>query len=173
MTDAVKQAPDELAFRFVSGHRALDFLATRGDRHREPVERLREPGDLGRWLVAAGLPDAKAATKSDLQAAHRLREAANRVTRAIFAGSAPAADDLGELNSWARRPPLAPQANLNFERGWTAEKPVQAALALIAREAVALLTSAERALIRECAAAPNCSLLFLDGRVLGAGGGAT
>jgi predicted RNA-binding Zn ribbon-like protein len=45
---------------------------------------------------------------------------------------------------------------------WTADHPVDAALALIAREGVELLTSADRSLIRECAAAPDCSLLYLD-----------
>jgi predicted RNA-binding Zn ribbon-like protein len=42
------------------------------------------------------------------------------------------------------------------------EHTVQAALALIAREAVELLTGPDRGLIRECAAAPDCSLLYLD-----------
>lgn len=162
MADGVKHTRDELAFRFVSGHRGLDFLATLGDRYREPVERLCEPVDLDRWFSAAGLSVAKAATKSDLLAAYRLREAANRVTRAAVAGGVPAASDLHELNSWARRVALAPQANVNLERRWTAEQPVQAALALVAREVVALLTTPERAFIRECAAAPTCSLLYLD-----------
>ena len=47
--------PDELAFRFVSGPRALDLVSTLGDRHRQPVERLREAADLDRWLAAVHL----------------------------------------------------------------------------------------------------------------------
>ena len=39
---------------------------------------------------------------------------------------------------------------------------VHAALAVIAREAVELLATPERALIRECSAAPECSRIYLD-----------
>jgi hypothetical protein len=39
---------------------------------------------------------------------------------------------------------------------------VQAALALLVREAVELLTGPDLRLVRECAAAPSCSLLSLD-----------
>lgn len=154
--------PEELVFRFVSGSRALDLLSTLGDRHRVPTERLGRPADLNRWLVAAGLPVSARAGRHDLDDARRLRETVNRLTRALLAGETPRPDDVRELNDWARRPPLAPQADPSLVRHWTGERPVQAALALIAREAAELLTSHERALIRECAAAPNCSLLYLD-----------
>jgi predicted RNA-binding Zn ribbon-like protein len=86
----------------------------------------------------------------------------NRLARAVVAGEEPRATDVNELNRWARRPPLAPQLNGGLERGWAADCLVQGALALVAREAVELLTSPERELIRECAAAPTCSLLYLD-----------
>jgi predicted RNA-binding Zn ribbon-like protein len=154
--------PDELAFRFVSGARALDLLSTLGNRHGQPVERLGAPSDLDRWLDAAGLSVFQRATQPDLEDARRLREAVNRLTRAALAKETPAGDDLGELNEWARRPSLTPQAEPGLQRRWVGEDPVQAALALIAREAVELLTSPERSLIRECAAAPDCSLLYLD-----------
>ena len=153
---------EELAFRFVSGDRALDLLCTLGDRHREPIERLREPADLDRWLAAAGLPVPARATRRDLGDARRLRETVNRLTRATLAAGTPDPADLRELNRWARRPALAPQADPKFRRRWTGEHLVRAALAVIAREAVELLTGPERALIRECAAAPSCSLLYLD-----------
>jgi len=153
---------DELGFRFVSGDRALDFLSTLGNRHTRPVERLREPADLRRWLDEAGLRVGRRASPSDLEDARRLRETVNRLTRATLAGDPPAKDDLLELNEWARRPPLAPQAEPTLQRRWVGENSVQAALALIAREAVQLLTSPDRSLIRECAATPNCSLLYLD-----------
>ena len=154
--------PDELAFRFVSGHRALDLVSTLGDRHRQPVERLREAADLDRWLAAAALAADEQATAPDVADARGLRETVNRLARAVLADEQAAAEDVDGLNRWARRPPLAPQLDASLERRWAAERPVRAALALIAREAVELLTSAERTLIRECAAAPNCSLLYLD-----------
>jgi predicted RNA-binding Zn ribbon-like protein len=102
------------------------------------------------------------ATARDLASARGLRETMNRLARAVVAGEKPRATDVDELNRWARRPPLAPQVDGRFERVWAGERPVEAALALVAREAVELLTSPERGLIRECAATPNCSLLYLD-----------
>jgi predicted RNA-binding Zn ribbon-like protein len=156
------QRRDALEFRFLAGHRALDFLSTLGNRHRQPTERLREPSDLDRWLDAVGLSVAQPASRLDLENARRLRETVNSLTRATLAREAPVKDDLRELNEWARRPPLTPQAEPSLQRRWVAEHCVQAALALIAREAVELLTSPERSFIRECAAAPNCSLLYLD-----------
>ena len=167
VADAVKTGlvtigSEELAFRFVSGHRALDLLSTLGDRHREPTERLRRPADFDRWLVAAGLSVVGTANRQDLDDARRLRETVNRLARTLLAGETPNQDDLRELNDWARRPPLAPQADQSLQRRWTGKRPVQAALALIAREAAELLTGSERDLVRECAAAPNCSLLYLD-----------
>jgi predicted RNA-binding Zn ribbon-like protein len=153
---------DQLAFRFVAGNRALDLLSTLGDRHRQPVERLREPSDLDRWLRAAGLPVSRRASQRDLEAARHMRETTNRLIRATLAHERPGTDDLRELNEWARRPSLAPQADLTLQRRWVADQSVQAALVLIAREAVELLTGPDRGAIRECAAAPTCALLYLD-----------
>lgn len=161
MSGAVNNA-DDLAFRFVSGHRALDLLATLGNRHRSPVERLREPADLDRWLTAAELPTGAKADHEDLHDARQLRETLNRLIRATISDQTPKPADLRELNRWARLPALTPQLDSKLRRRWTAEHPVRAALALIAREAAELLTSPDRTLIRECAAAPNCSLLYLD-----------
>jgi predicted RNA-binding Zn ribbon-like protein len=154
--------PAELEFRFVAGNRALDLLCTRANRHRQPIERLRQPSDLDRWLEAAGLPVPQLASPRDLEDARRLRETVNRITRATLAGATPTKQDLAELNESARRPALTPQADATLQRRWIAEHTMQAALALIAREAVELLTSPDRNLIRECAAAPDCSLLYLD-----------
>jgi len=161
VSGAVNNA-DDLAFRFVSGQRALDLLATLGNRHRSAVERLREPADLDRWLTAAELPTGAEADHGDLHDARQLRETVNRLVRATLSDQAPRAADLRELNRWARLPALTPQLDSKLRRRWTAEHPVRAALALIAREAAELLTSPRRTLIHECAAAPNCSLLYLD-----------
>jgi predicted RNA-binding Zn ribbon-like protein len=165
MEGAVKTpepSADRLAFRFVSGHRALDFVATFGDRHREGVERVRQPTDLDRWLREAGLPTSTPACDQDLEDAHRLREAINRLARASMEGKLGAPRDTNELNTWARGSQLAPQLDRSFHRHWRAPSAVSGALALIACEAVEMLTGPERELIRECAAAPACSLLYLD-----------
>jgi predicted RNA-binding Zn ribbon-like protein len=162
--NAATTAPgaDQLAFRFVSGHRALNFLATFADRYRGGIERLRQPADLDRWLRAADLPASVTATGQDLDDARRLREAINRLARAAIQAQPGAAGDLAELNRWARRPRAAPQLDRTFGLHWRDPHPVGGALALIAGEGVELLSGPERELIRECAAAPSCSLLYLD-----------
>lgn len=153
---------DRLAFRFVSGDRALNFVATFADRHGDGAERLREPTDLDRWLIAAGLPLSTQATSRDLRAARQLRETINRLVRASLRGRPGELADVAELNAWAQRPQLAPQLDVEFQSSWASSRPVTAALALIACDAVELLTGPERHLIRECSAAPACSLLYLD-----------
>src|SRR5580700_8809985 len=77
-------------------------------------------------------------------------------------GGAGDCNDIAELNQWATRPSLRPQLDRNFHRHWRSPDPVAGAIALIAGEAVELLSGPERELIRECAAAPACSLLYLD-----------
>jgi predicted RNA-binding Zn ribbon-like protein len=77
-------------------------------------------------------------------------------------GKLGAPSDTNELNTWARGSQLAPQLDRHFQRHWRAPSAISGALALIAREAVELLSGPERELIRECAAAPACSLLYLD-----------
>jgi predicted RNA-binding Zn ribbon-like protein len=153
---------EERAFRMISGHRALDLLATLRDRHRRPLECLRDPADLDRWLALAGLRLTTAAGEQDVVDARRLREAINGLARAQVAAARPDPDDLRTLNQWARRPPLAPQIGRDLTQEWSSEDQVQAALALLAREAVELLTGPERGLIRECEAAPDCSRIYLD-----------
>jgi predicted RNA-binding Zn ribbon-like protein len=153
---------EQLAFRFVSGDRALDFLATFADRHREGLERLREPADLDRWLRAAGLRTSRPANAQHLENARELREAINRLVRASMRGQPGHGKDLVALNQWAARTPLTPRLDTKFRRHWHSPDPVAGALALIAHQAVELLSGPERQLIRECAAAPACSLLYLD-----------
>ena len=166
MSTAVKptraDTREERAFRMISGHRALDLLATLRDRHRRPLECLREPADLDRWLTVAGLRLPARATDRDVADARRLREAIDGVARAQLASVAPDADAIRELNEWARRRPLAPQIDRRLRQKWSSDDPVQAALALLAREAIELLTGPERTLLRECGAAPDCSRLYLD-----------
>lgn len=165
MTASVKTSePDveQLEFRVVSGHLALDFLATFADRHREGIERLRTRADLDRWLRTVGLQASATATARNLEDARSLRETINRLARASMREEAGSGKDVAHLNGWAARSQLAPQLDRQFQHHWRSQDPVSGALALIAREAVELLSSPERKLIRECAAAPACSLLYLD-----------
>ncbi len=153
---------DELAFRFVSGHRALDFTATFGDRYRAGLERLRQPSDLDRWLASAGISASTPATVKYLDDARQLREVTYRLAWAALHHQRVDGRDLEALNAWARTPRVAPQLARDLNREWASPQPVTGALAVIACEAVELLSGPEHHLIRECAAAPACSLLYLD-----------
>jgi predicted RNA-binding Zn ribbon-like protein len=151
---------EDRAFQAISGHRALDLLATLRDRHREPTECLRVPADLDRWLAGVELRLETAATHDDLDAARRLRELVYGLVRAQLDGAPPANAELQELNKWARGQALAPQINPTFELSWVGS--VEAALTAVAHGAIDLLATPERALIRECSAAPECSRIYLD-----------
>ena len=151
---------EERAFRPISGHRALDLLATLRDRHGDPTECLRAPSDLDRWLQVVGLGVEEGAVEDDLAAARALRETIDRIVRAALRGRRPSIEDVEELNRRAAAQALAPQIGPGLRERRAGR--VEAALALLAQEAVTLLTGPERRLVRECAAAPHCSRLYLD-----------
>jgi predicted RNA-binding Zn ribbon-like protein len=153
----------ELAFRFSSGRLCLAFCATVGERWRRSFERLREPGDLARWLVAAELArEPMPVTAEQLGAARRLREAIYRLVRAAMAGEPGLGADRERVNAYARRQPVAPQiASTGQLEIWTGRDAAAAGLASVARDAVDLLTSPDIDRVRECDAA-DCALLFWD-----------
>lgn len=158
----MEPSAEQLAFRFVSGNRALEFVTTLGDRYRDSIERLRQPADLDRWLRSAGIPVATPAVDQDLRDARQLREVIYRLARAVLCKELVDTQDISKLNAWGRYPRLAPQLDSDLNRTWGSAQPVTGALALIASEAIELFSGPERELIRECAAAPECSLLYLD-----------
>jgi predicted RNA-binding Zn ribbon-like protein len=152
----------ELRFHFKSGRLCLDFVATVGERWRRGFERLRTPEDLGRWLVEASLLDSAAPVEpSQLAEARRLRESIYRVARRAGKGR-PDRRDVREINRWAADPPLVPRLAVDGRTvKWIAERPVEASLATIARDAADLVSGPLAARVRECAA-PDCALLFVD-----------
>ena len=151
--------PEELRFHWKGGRLCLDFVATVGERWRRSFERLLDPEDLARWLVESGmLREPPPVSARQLQSGRSLREAINRLARP---GVAPEARDQSELNRWAAHPPLVPQLTEQGELVWVSERPVEAAFATIARDAVDLLSGPLAGRIRECAA-PDCALLFVD-----------
>jgi predicted RNA-binding Zn ribbon-like protein len=160
MVAIVRDLPrEELRFHWKGGRVCLDFVATVGERWRRSFERLLGPADLARWLVQSGLlEDPPSVSARQLAAGRELREAINRLARP---GGEPEAGDRTELNRWAARAPLAPQLSERDELIWIGERPVDAAFATIARDAVDLLTGPLAGRIRECAA-PDCALLFVD-----------
>jgi predicted RNA-binding Zn ribbon-like protein len=151
--------PEELRFHWKSGRLCLDFVATVGERWRRSFERLLAPEDLARWMVDSGLAASPPPVSSrQLGAGRALREAINRLARP---GIEPEPGDAHELNQWAARAPLAPQLTAHRKLAWVADRPVEAILATVARDAVDLLSGPLATRIRECVA-PDCALLFVD-----------
>jgi predicted RNA-binding Zn ribbon-like protein len=151
--------PEELRFHWKSGRLCLDFVATVGERWRRSFERLLGPEDLARWLVQSGLlSEQPPVSERQLGSGRLLREAINRFARP---GVELHSGDRLELNRWAARAPLAPQLTRQGDLVWVSDRPVEAAFATIARDALDLLTGPLAGRIRECAA-PDCALLFVD-----------
>jgi predicted RNA-binding Zn ribbon-like protein len=149
-------------FKFRGGRLALDLTASLAGRLRsEPTELLREPHDLGRWLVAAGLaPHAPAPALEDLGHARELREALYRLATACAHGRPHAAADRALVNRWAALPALAPQLAADGGLVWIGDG-VRALLAAVARDGVELLGGPSAARIRACSG-EGCAIVFLD-----------
>ena len=150
-------------FLFTAGRLCLWLVATVGNRGSQPYERLQTCGDLSRWCVEAKLLDTlPEATENDLKAARVLREAIYRTALARRMGSIPEACDREIINDWAAQPPLVPQLKDDeYTCLWKAQEPLKSVLATVARDAIALFTSAEAERLKVCAQ-PRCAMLFLD-----------
>jgi predicted RNA-binding Zn ribbon-like protein len=167
MTQATSNAPDltaaELAFRFSSGRPGLAFVMTVGERGVRSYERLRQPADLARWVVASGLLDRKPrVTARGLEDARVLRESMYGLVRAILDNRSFDQVDLDIVNSWARLPDLAPQLG---EGGALAcqvgRSQLKACLASVARDMVRMLGEEDLSRLRECEG-QGCGILFFD-----------
>ena len=150
------------AFRFRAGRLSLDLCSTLLWRYVSPVEQLREPGDLVRWLHEGGVrPVPAAAHDHDLNAARALREAIYELVHDRIAGRALSAAAVATLNAMASPPDPVPAVTAEGLVAWTADAPLAAALSRVARDAIELLTGTSSARVRECAA-PDCAFLFID-----------
>jgi predicted RNA-binding Zn ribbon-like protein len=152
---------DEYRFHVKSNRTSIDFVTTVGERWRRSFERLREPSDLARWFVEAGLLDEQPSVSArTLDEARDLREAIYRTAKLAGKGR-PAAADLEEINRWAERPSLAPSLSPSGAVSWSGPRPARAALAWLARDAIDLLGGPLARRVKECAA-DDCALLFVD-----------
>jgi len=140
----------------------LDLRASLTGRKRDtPTELLREPRDLGRWLVAAGLtPRAPEATPEDVEHARELREAIYRLASASVHRRSPSPTDRTLLNRWAALPAPVPQLTADGTITWLGTG-IHALLAAIARDAVELFGSSLISRQRACGG-DHCSIIFLD-----------
>jgi predicted RNA-binding Zn ribbon-like protein len=154
-----------MRFLFGAGRLCLDFTRTVRERRGETTEGLALPADLVRWAQEAHLPvrlREKRLTKANMESARQLREAVYSVVRARAAGKIPDADAIERLNAHAAHAPPVPHLLQDgTELEWAAADPFEAALALIARDAVELVASPMIGRVRECAD-PRCTSLFLD-----------
>lgn len=150
------------AFRFRAGRVSLDLCSTVLWRHVQPVEQLRSPADLARWLSEAGLGHSRhAPTGADLADARRLREAIYRLASAGIRGDLLPPRDVAAVNAAARHPCRTPRLGSRGELRWDDGEPPAAALSTVARDAIELLTGPQSGRVRECAAA-DCAFLFVD-----------
>lgn len=154
-----------MRFMFGAGRLCLDFTRTVRERRGATTEGLALPADLARWATEAQLPvrlDEARLTAADVESARLLREAVYTVVRARAAGEVPDAGAVARLNAHAAHalpvPRLLPDGTA---LEWVATDPLEAALTLIARDAVDLATSPLIGRVRECAD-PRCTSLFLD-----------
>ncbi|WP_333777265.1 CGNR zinc finger domain-containing protein [Streptomyces sp. IBSBF 3136] len=152
--------------RFDAGRICLDLLATA-----HPAERLDAVEPLRAWISGSGLvPPGTPLDHADaswLPGFRELRAHVGRLLRGMDAGEAGPYDRaLGRLNDTARAAPPVPCA-VRDEDGTLVRRlapPPGCAelLALLARDAVELLTDPEaRAAVRECEG-DNCPLVYLD-----------
>lgn len=124
----------------MSGDPALDLAATVGYRRTEPVDLLKGPADLERWVSACdGLPAEVAADLASFDTAITLREAVYRLALARTRGDPFDPADVEVLNVTANGPALALEL---VDGGMRITGGIRAALAHVARSGITVLAAA-------------------------------
>ncbi|CAM3028918.1 ABATE domain-containing protein [Saccharomonospora xinjiangensis] len=161
--ESAQERADAPEFRLDNERLAFRFTATLTDRGGARIERLPTPRRLDDWLAANDLVLADAvATVEDLALAHRLREAIHRAGSAIASELPPGAPDTTLINSVAGDSGVYPQLTPGGMRWRTrSDRPVRAALGIIAIDAVSVLGGDERRRVKACEN-PACTGLFVD-----------
>lgn len=158
--------------RYDTGRISLDLVATVSapDGPEAPVaDRLGSPGRLAEWLSGSGLVPPGTPPAPDpawLTGFHGLRAVLGRLVDAELAARPVAPADLDALNATALAPPPAPRAHRGpdgtLTRALAGPPTCESLLAVVARDAVDLLTDANaRTRLRHCEG-ENCSLVYLD-----------
>lgn len=151
------------ATRFDAGRPCLNLLATLGRRGADPVERVPDVSSLATWLIDADLLDELVTVEAHHLAEMRsLRAATWEIVQAVRRQQPPDAQVLATVNAWASlSPPALELTRDGRHRSRRAARPVEAALAELARDTINLVTGTELHRVRECAD-PECRMLFLD-----------
>jgi predicted RNA-binding Zn ribbon-like protein len=153
----------EWAFHTDTGRSCLDFVATVGDRAHLAFDRWREPQDLARWCVEAGLLAQRPCVQpAHLKTARGLRDAIYHTIVAVRGGERPRRSDVAQLNRWAGRPMPTPElADDGRSATLRLDNPLEAVFTIVARDAIELLTGPLLERTRQCAES-SCSVLFVD-----------
>lgn len=160
--------PASYDLRFDAGRPCLDLLATVGSRlSANPVERLDGTNRLATWLRRADIvPEGEPLTIGPDALAEflALRDLLHRVIHGELKGQPASAADLSSLNLIAAAgPPASALARSDGElrRRLAGPPRLEQLLAAIADDAIRLLSSPDRALLRECEGS-TCDLIYLD-----------
>ena len=148
--------------RFDAGAGWLDLLATVGSAYGgAPVERLRGPEQLARFLDHHGLRPSVELTPADVADAVVLRAVLRPLALVAVGGTPADPAELAALQPWLDRD-RALRVGLRDGRP-VVEPPatVDAALGRLARQAAEHLAGPERAYLGACAA-DDCRMVFLD-----------
>jgi predicted RNA-binding Zn ribbon-like protein len=151
-------------FPFRSGRICLDLVATVAKRRLGDRELLPGPAELSTWCRVAGLPVPEdEITPERLGRTWALREAVYGLARARVDGTPHLSADIDLVNAASCL--AAPPTPLIGPDGFTPlsrdQAPLDAILALLARDAIDLFTGPYALRIRECTA-HDCSLFFVD-----------
>lgn len=145
---------------FPSGTLALDFVGTRRRRRNDqPTEKLTRPEDIDAWLTESGMVDEpSSADEADLAAAIELREAIYALMQARMSGDELPTDAVDTVNDVAAEPPIAIRiTDTGSHRYGTPHQ----AYSTLAREAIAIASGPDAALLRECGR-PECTQIYVD-----------
>ncbi|MET7426755.1 ABATE domain-containing protein [Dactylosporangium sp. NPDC005555] len=162
-----------MSFRQGSGRLCLDFVHTLRDRGTgSPAEDLPDGPALAAWVRQVGPvapPPGSSVPAAILAGARRLREAVHALVVAGPQGATAAVRDA--VNDAAARSVPVPFLDAAGAARWQAADPVTATLALVARDALDLVSSPAAGRVRACAD-PACGALFLDASARGPADGA-
>ncbi|MEV4147876.1 ABATE domain-containing protein [Amycolatopsis sp. NPDC049691] len=143
-------------FRSGAGRLCLDFVRTLRYRGTPAeCEELPDAEAWGAWIDQLG-PFPAPVHPASAEEARSLREAIHELlTGEVREGVR------RRVNRFAAQPVPAPSLTTSGELRWQAGDPAEAMLALLARDALELVTSPEFARVRSCAG-KRCGALFLD-----------
>ncbi|PRY55631.1 putative RNA-binding Zn ribbon-like protein [Knoellia remsis] len=140
---------------------ATTFTGTLSERRGEPVERIPTPQRLMDWFAEQGLA-VSSCSAAELRLARGLREAIHRAATQVAQGAAVRAADRRIINDRGAGGRAHARLAPDGTRHWVLpSSSVDDALAVIAADAISLLTGDRDGRLALCAS-PTCRAAFLD-----------